>query len=43
MVELMDELDELLAEYRLKRKGNPKVLTHACVLSALDNAFAKMI
>ena len=43
MVELMDDLEESLGESRLKRKGNPKALTHACLLSALDDVIVKMI
>jgi hypothetical protein len=42
MAELLAELSELVVVSRLKRKGY-EVLTHTCVLSALDEAIAKMI
>jgi hypothetical protein len=42
MAELMTELSELVVVSRLKREGY-EVLTHTCVLSALDEAIAKMI
>jgi hypothetical protein len=43
MAELMHDLDEWLTQSRLSQKWNPRALTHAYVLSVLDDAIAKMI